>query len=77
MGLASTALRWGNHAVTGLYRGTGGRMMASVQKTPVLILTVPGRRSAAAAVLEVQRDPGVGNEPGSPVHRGPKPRIRR
>jgi deazaflavin-dependent oxidoreductase (nitroreductase family) len=45
MGFANTALRLGNQAVAGLYRRTGGRLMGSVRKTPVLILTVPGRRS--------------------------------
>ncbi len=41
----NTALRWGNRTVAGLYRRSGGRLMGSVQKTPVLVLTVAGRTS--------------------------------
>ena len=73
MGVANTALRWGNHAVASLYRGTGGRVMASVQKTPVLILTVPGRRSGeprSAPVSYFPHDGGwlvVGSFNGGPV----------
>ncbi len=34
-----------NKAMAGIYRGSGGRLLSSMRGTPVLILTVPGRRS--------------------------------
>lgn len=34
-----------NKAMAGIYRGSGGRLLGSMRGTPVLILTVPGRRS--------------------------------
>lgn len=68
-----TALRWGNRAVAGLYRRSGGRLMSSVQKTPVLVLTVAGRRSGQARSTPVgyfPHDGGwlvVGSFNGGPV----------
>jgi deazaflavin-dependent oxidoreductase (nitroreductase family) len=73
MGFANTAMRWGNHAVAGLYRRTGGRLMGSVRNTPVLNLTVPGRRTGEPRSTPVGYFPHaggwlvVGSFNGSPV----------
>jgi deazaflavin-dependent oxidoreductase (nitroreductase family) len=34
-----------NKALAGLYRGSRGRLLGSMRGTPILVLTVPGRRS--------------------------------
>ncbi len=45
MSLGARGLRWIGKLNVPLYRATGGRLMGSVGKAPVLLLTTTGRRS--------------------------------
>jgi deazaflavin-dependent oxidoreductase (nitroreductase family) len=45
MSLGASGLRWIGKLNVPLYRATGGRLMGSVGKAPVLLLTSTGRRS--------------------------------
>jgi deazaflavin-dependent oxidoreductase (nitroreductase family) len=45
--------RYGNRMAVGLYRRSGGRIGGSAKGLPVLLITVPGRRTGAAHTVPV------------------------
>lgn len=59
-GVGRAVLRWANAAAVGLYRRTDGRIGGQAKGLPVLLLTVPGRRTGAPRTVVVVHFPHEG-----------------
>lgn len=53
MSAASSMMRMGNNLAAWFYRRTGGRIGGSARGVPVLLLTVPGRKSGKPRTVPV------------------------